>query len=172
MRLIQQFDKGISIRLFVCIALVLLAIGFFLLNRYTNTSASSHQVEIDKLNEESQQGLRATLAAIDKNVDSVLARFGIERGWIRKREVVVPNKKQPRIERRVAIPKDVVPVMMNVAFNSMAKRYNGRAVGTENSKENTITIHIEMQGYIVQTVILKPTRDLRQRVKSNGQAKI
>jgi len=39
---------------------------------------------------------------------------------------------------------------MNAAFNTMAKRYNGRAVASENLKENYVTIHIETGGSIVQ----------------------
>ena len=62
-------------------------------------------------------------------------------------------------------------ISLNVAFNQLAKRYDGRAIASENLKENTVTIHIEIEGYIIQTIIVKPTRDLQRTEKKQHQAR-
>ena len=63
------------------------------------------------------------------------------------------------------IPPDVLPVQLNQALNSMARRYHGRAIASENLKENSVTIHIELEGYIVETIILRPSPELRRQAK-------
>src|SRR5881394_1237128 len=87
----------------------------------------------------STRELTAELASsLDREVDSVLARCNIERGWIKKSSVPLPNSRTELIERKVAIPADVLPVYVNVAMNVMAKRYNAKVVAYENMKENSV----------------------------------
>jgi hypothetical protein len=102
-------------------------------------------------------------ASLDREVDSVLARCNIERGWIKKSSVPIPNSRTELIERKVAIPADVLPVYVNVAMNLMAKRYNAKVIAYENMKDNTVTLHIEFNGTTVQKIILKATNALQRR---------
>jgi hypothetical protein len=99
-------------------------------------------------------------ARIDQEVDTLLVQFGIAPEWIKKKSVPVSGTDFQRIERKVLIPVSVLPVRINLALNEMARRYGGRAVASENMKENTVTIHLNMGGTILQTIILKPAREL------------
>ena len=103
--------------------------------------------------------------AIDREVDTLLTHFGIDQNLVLKREIPLPGLDARRWERKVAIPPDLLPVVLNQACNQMAERYHGRAVASENLKENTVTIHIEIDGIVIQTLILKPTdpRHMNQR---------
>jgi hypothetical protein len=107
-----------------------------------------------------RRDLKAVVDDLDRDVDTVLAHFRIEQRWVRKRQIEIPGTSLYRIERRVQIPQNVLPMQVNLAFNTMAKRYEGRAVGSENLKESTVTIHIGLEGYILQTIVLKPTKEL------------
>ena len=107
------------------------------------------------------------VANIDREVDTVLAHFGIEQAWVKKSSISLANSPIMRVERRVAIPRDVLPVQMNVALSAVAKKYSARAIASENVKENSVTIHIELQGFVVQTIILKMNPALKRTEKKN-----
>ncbi len=151
------------IRLGVSILLAGTVLMIFLMSRSTPTSTP------DPPKKELTQSF---VSIIDHDVDSILTRFKIEKAWIKKNAILLPNINVKRIEWRVTIPTTIVPVQLNVAFNAMAKRYNGRAVASENLKENSVTIHIEMLGYIVQTIILKTDPDLKRVGKKDEQKKV
>ena len=145
-------DKSIIFRFFFILVLVGAAIGLFLANQTQRTKPS----------EQSQQNLTSVVKEIDQQVDTVLVKFRIEKKWCRKKEVVIPGSNQFRIERKVMIPPDIIPVQINRALNLMAQRYGGRAIGSENLKENTVTIHLKLEDYIIETIILKTSRDLKR----------
>src|SRR6185436_19872134 len=48
-------------------------------------------------------------SSLDREVDSVLARCNIESRWIKKSSVPVQNSQTELIERKVAIPGDILP---------------------------------------------------------------
>ena len=157
----RKLDKAIIFRFLISIVLGTVALGIFLLNRdETEGPAGTGQPE-----------LTGTPAEIDREVDSVLAHFGIEKSWIRKSRVLLPNSHFFRTERRVATPREVVPVMVNAALNAMAKRYNGRAVASENLKEGSVMIYIELDGIVIQSIILKPNPSLKRLAPREAQTK-
>ena len=125
------------------------ALGLFVLNETTTKPEP--------------QDFRTTLKQIDADVDSMLARSGIDQKWIRKQAIPLPNVNFSRIERRVTVPPEFLPLQLNAALNSRMHRYNGRAVGTEDLKQHTVSIHIEVERVIVQTIILKTKFDLKRK---------
>jgi hypothetical protein len=155
----MKLDKGFFFRIFASVLLAGAAVGLYVMNQTPLTPPPAS----------AEEQLAKTLAQIDREIDTVLAHFGIEPAWIRKQQVTVPNNVFIRTERRVMIPPDVVTVQMNAALNSMMRHYGGRAVATENLKENTVTIHLKLQEQIVQTVVLKNSSELK---KHNEQRKV
>ncbi len=104
----------------------------------------------------SDPGVRdAAIAALDLEIDSVLAGFHIDPGTVRKRSHDLPVGGFTRTERFVTIPDSIVPVSVNAALNVAARRHNARAVASENLKLRTVTIHIELDGAVIHTVILR-----------------
>ena len=137
-------------RFIIAVVLALAAIGLFWMNRSA----------VIKSTEPPKKDFSELLARVDRDVDTVLARFNIEKEWMKKREI--PGSFVGRIERRVLIPPDVQSVQINLALNTMVRRYGGRAIASENLKENTIAIHIEFEGYILESLILKPSKELKR----------
>ena len=162
MRLSEKFEKGVIFRLLLSIVLACVALGLFLLSR----------TSLDKPLMQTKEDFAVTQASVDREIDSVLVRFGIEREWVHKRKIALANSTDSRIERRVMIPPTIPSVQMNIALNTMARRYNGRAVATENLKENSVTIHIELEKRIVQTIILVLRTNLKRGGHKNGQTKV
>ena len=170
MNIFQRFEKSIIIRLLISAALACIALLLFVISNRTLTTSDGHD---DTLPATTKAEVSSAVAnTIDNQVDSVLARFNIERTWIKKKSVPVVNSAVNRIERHVMIPPDVIPVQMNHALNIMAQRFNGKAIASENLKENSVTIHIEMQGYIIQTLILKPNATLRRAENSSKPTRV
>jgi hypothetical protein len=156
------FDKLIIFRFFEIFVITWFVVGIFFANQ---SSANAPQGQ-------SHRNTSIAVKEIDRQVDTVLTQFRIENNWCRKRDVVIPGTNLNRVERKVLIPPDIIPVQMNQAFNLMAQRYGGRAVGSENIKENTVTIHIKLEGYIIETIILKTSKDLKRVVEKKQQRKI
>jgi hypothetical protein len=96
-----------------------------------------------------------TIEQLDRGIDTVLAGFNIGLPSVRKRSYPIPDEGFFRTERVVTIPDTVVPVSVNAALNTMARRYNARAVASENPRLRTVTIHLELGGTVVHTIILK-----------------
>jgi carboxylesterase type B len=69
-----------------------------------------------------------TIALVDRQIDSVLARFGIAADAVKKRSYTIPDEKFTRTERLVALPDTIAPVSVNAAVNVLARRHGGRAV--------------------------------------------
>ena len=69
MKLLEKFEKGIIFRLLLSIVLACVALGLFLLSR---TSLNKPLVQ-------TKEDFAVTQANVDREVDSVLVRFGIER---------------------------------------------------------------------------------------------
>ena len=158
MKEFSAIAKSMPFRVFVSALLAFGALGLFWI---------SHEKLPLSRSESSPELTPALASAIDREVEEVLRQFRIEKQWIRKSVVALPNSLLSRIERNVAIPRDVLPVQVNVAMNSMAKRFNGKAIAYENVKENSVTIHIEINGYIIQKISLKPNNNLQRRERKN-----
>jgi hypothetical protein len=156
------FDKSIFFRFFIILVMAGTAVGLSVLNQ-SAASASSAQTHKD---------ISITAREIDRQVDSVLIQFRIDKKWCRKRNVEIPGTNLNRVERKVLIPPEIIPVQMNQALNMMAQRYGGRAIGSENLRENSVTIHIKLEGYIIQTIILKTSKDLKRTIEKKQQRKI
>ncbi len=148
----------------IAVVLALAALALFLLPHSRGPSPPSSGED------EPRHVDREIAARLDHDIDTVLGRFGIEQEWVRKREVPLPGKEVSRWERRVAIPPDMIPIQMNLAFSALAKRYHGRAVASENSKDNTVTIHMELGGLILQTIILRPNSQLQRTASPRSKA--
>jgi len=156
------FDKSIFFRFFIILVMAGTAVGLSVLNQ-SAASAPSAQTHKD---------ISITAREIDRQVDSVLIQFRIDKKWCRKRNVEIPGTNLNRVERKVLIPPEIIPVQMNQALNMMAQRYGGRAIGSENLRENSVTIHIKLEGYIIQTIILKTSKDLKRTTEKKQQRKI
>lgn len=155
----RSFDRKTVYRFGVSIILAGAAVLLFVLNR-----------EEAKTPEEIQREFTQAAQAIESEIDRILEGFGVEKAWIKRREVRASDGGFMRIERRVLIPPTIIPVLVNRELNLLARRFDGRAVATENLRENTVTIHILLHQSIIQTIILKyhtdsPTEGTREHRK-------
>jgi hypothetical protein len=145
---LPKFDKGIFFRFLVSLLLAAAALGLFLYSRGTlGERAGTPPVAVGRL-----------LGPIDREVDSLLSRFGVDPRSVRRKDFRIPNTELSRVERRVVIPVSALSIQMNVAFSAMVRRYGGRAVASENLAEGTVTIHLELGGYVIETIVLKSER--------------
>ena len=145
-------DISLFIRFVLIVALAGLALGLI---------SEKYRQPAEKI----QSDISTTIKEIDREVDSVLTQFRIEKNWCKKKQFPVPGTNISRTEMRVLIPPDIIPVQVNHALNLMAKRYGGRAIGSENSKDNSVTIHIKLENCIIETIILKTSKDLNYGVE-------
>jgi len=110
----------------------------------------------------SPEELRTLLPKLDHEIDTLMTSFGIEKTWIRKRTETGSDSSMMKIERRIVIPLDIVPVCVNAAITRIARRYSATTAATENARENTVTIRIAILGTIYQTIVLKVVTDLKR----------
>lgn len=156
----KALSKSTIVRLAISVVLASATVFLFILNRE----------EQAKNSEELQQEFTLSAQTIDREIDGILEHFGIERDWVQKKNINGGDSHFLRIERRVLIPPSVVPALVNREMNILAHRFQGRAVATENLKENTVTIHIVLHQSVIQTVILKVDQNIQPK-GSREQAK-
>jgi hypothetical protein len=111
-----------------------------------------------------------TVSLLDSGVDSVLARFGIDPAAAAKRRAGIPGERFSRTERVAVLPDSVAPVSVNASLNSMARALGARAVASEDPRLRTVTVHIDLGGVVVHTVILKPSPGRAARAGRAGPA--
>lgn len=150
----KDITKSPPFRIGVSVFLAIGALGLFWMSR--NNVSLTGSLEPPELTQ-------VLASDIDRSVDSILTKFRIEKAWIKKSTVPMPNSPLFRFERNIVIPRDVLPVQVNVAMNTMARRYHGKAIAYENVKENSVIIHIEIQGNIVQKILLKTNDKLHRQ---------
>ncbi|MBI5476992.1 MAG: hypothetical protein HY964_09700 [Ignavibacteriales bacterium] len=92
---------------------------------------------------------------IDAEVDSILSRAQIKPDAIKKKTINTTDPEIKRIERKINVQENFSTIEFNQAINMMAQKYGGRAIGSENTKEKSVAIHIKLDRYIIETVILK-----------------
>jgi hypothetical protein len=98
---------------------------------------------------------------IDAEVDSILSRAQIRPDAIKKKVINTTDPEIKRIERKINIQENFSTIEINQAINMMAQKYGGRAIGSENTKEKSVAIHIRLDRYIIETIILRATKDLK-----------
>ena len=143
-------EKALIIRIFVVIILAIACTLLFYVEEIKEPKLKEHSTTVV------QQGY--TLAEVDSVVEKVLEKFQIDKSWIKRTEISIPGSGQKRIERKVAIPPEIIPALMNVELKRMADNFNLQVSATENLKENMVTIHIHDNRKIIETVILKITQ--------------
>jgi hypothetical protein len=142
---------GLRIRVILAILLACCAVLLVLLN-----------VATEKIGQRAGRG-RATavrtvsaedaaLVGINSVVDTLLARYQIDRRSVKSWYVQTADKRNIRLERRVIVPSDFLSVKFNLDLNRMVSAYDARAVATERTKESTVTMHIIRNKMIVQTI--------------------
>ena len=98
------------------------------------------------------------IARLDAGIDTVLSRFGMGPGAVKKRVIELPGGLFTRTERRAEVPDSVALVSVNAALNAMAGLHGARAVASEEPKFRTVTVHIELGGTVVHTIVLGQAR--------------
>ena len=148
-------EKALIIRIFVVTFLAIAAALLFYVE----------EIKEPKLKEQTSAVVQQsyTLADVDSVVEKVLEKFQIDKSWIKRTEISIPGSGQKRIERKVAIPPEIIPALVNVKLKRMADKYNLQVSATENLKENMVTIHIHDNRKIIETVILKITQPLKKQ---------
>jgi hypothetical protein len=90
-------------------------------------------------------------------IDTVLARHGIPRSAVRIWRVQAPDRRLLRVERRIAVPPEFVSVRFTHDLSLAVAPFGARAVATERTRENTVTVHIRKDGVVLQSLALVTT---------------
>jgi hypothetical protein len=155
-----KFGLSIFTRVIISVVLAAGAVGLFLLQRPKPVP------EPPKTRSE-HTDWRASLPEIDREIDTILSHYGIEKSFCKKKQFPIPGAQISRIERKIELPIDIIPVQLNQVINAMVHNYDGRAIASENMREHLVTIHLEVNGYIVQTLILHPNASLKQKEQNS-----
>ena len=101
-----------------------------------------------------------SIEGINAVIDTLFGRYGIRSTWVRTWRVQVPNREFKRIERRVYVPTDFISLTFNHDLNTMLSEFDAKAIATERSKENTVSMHIMQNGIVIQSLLFVVKRDL------------
>jgi hypothetical protein len=142
----KQFasEPGIVQRLKIAGALAGLAILLFATDRFLTPVAV---VPVLHTEDEKAAGL-----VIGRTLDTLFARYGIDRSAVSTWQVHAADGKFTRIEQRVFVP----PVFLTMQFNhdlaELVAPFDLRVVGTERAKENIVTVHVVHHGLTIRSV--------------------
>jgi len=95
---------------------------------------------------------QASLREIDKVIETLLNRFQIDRSKITSRNVQTPDTKLFRVERRVLVSPDFASLRLVQQLNQLVAPFGARAVATERTAENRVTVHVIRDRVIIQSI--------------------
>jgi hypothetical protein len=101
----------------------------------------------------------AELAGMQEAIDTLLARHGIAQASVRTWRVLSPDRKPLRVEQRIAVPREFLSLVFNNELNTILAPFGSHVVGTERTRENTVTLHIVRGGYTVRSMAFVVTLD-------------
>lgn len=155
----MKIDKGILFRTIISIVLGLGGVAFFLAHQY-GVGPMGKQVAASEGSPRRQQASadwREQLPAMDAEIDTAIVHSGIQKWWVKKKLFPVTDANFSRVERRIEVPRELLIIEMNTSLNELAHRYNGRAIASENLREHLVTVHVDIAGFVVQTIIFHTT---------------
>jgi hypothetical protein len=97
---------------------------------------------------------------VDTAIDTLLTRYQIENRWVKSWNVLTPDRKFIRSERRVYVPPRFISLDFNHDLSRELAKYDARVIATERTKESTVSMHVVVDGMIVETIVFVLKRDL------------
>ena len=89
---------------------------------------------------------------VGASLDTVLRHHGVEAGRIRTWNVRGPSGRVLRIEQRAAVPPSFESLACNLELSQRVAEVGARVVGTERSREQSVTLHIEGGGDVFRSI--------------------
>ncbi len=145
-------EKGIFRRIFIAVFLLVILVALFIFEETEKKKMPRQDINTEAID---------TFNNIDSVIESVLAKFDIQENWIKRVEFKIPGTQKTRIERRVQIPPEIIPAIVNLELSRAVKNFNMTVSASENLKENIVTIHIHNENIIIQSIILKTNKNLK-----------
>ena len=134
----------------------MLAVGslvLFMANRVTE--------KIEKKSALKEAQFHPLLKLINTTVDPLLNRYEIENRWVRSWNVLTRDRRFIRSERRVYVPPRFISLDFNHDLSRELARFDARVIATERTKESTVSMHIVVDGMIVESIMFVLKRDLK-----------
>jgi hypothetical protein len=109
---------------------------------------------------------RPTVSSVlDEQLTAVCAQFGIPGKSIRLRKVSDREGHLLRKEHRIAVPEDFSSFEFNNALSRRVEQYGARIMGTEQSRDRTVTLHVIQDDKTLMSIILELRQELTARKK-------
>jgi len=97
---------------------------------------------------------------IDTAIDTLLNRYQIENRWVKSWNVLTPDRRFIRSERRAYVPPRFISLDFNHDLSGELAKFGARVIATERTKESTVSMHVVVDGMIVETIVFVLKRDL------------
>jgi hypothetical protein len=130
---------------------ILLAVGFALCGALLGVAGSLLGFPEDRRNEGHSSG---TESAVVQAVDSLLARYRIEKGSVRTRQMTLSGGIAARVEQRFAAPSGFYGLAFNHALGVRLAPAGAHVVAIEHAKERTMTLHIVNKHAVVRSIVV------------------
>ena len=107
--------------------------------------------------------VRNELRPVHILLDSLLREYGVARVNVRSWQVQTPDRRFLRTERRITVPPEFVSVRFNRDLNRALEGTGTRAVATERTRENTVTMHIKDGSTIIESITFVVDRKVKRK---------
>ncbi len=116
---------------------------------------------IEKKSLRKEQQARPLLQDINQVVDTLLDRYRIAPKWVNSWGVFSRDRRFIREERRAYVPPRFISVDFNHDLSRELAKYDVRVVGTERTKEMSVSMHMIHNGMVVESITFVLKRDLK-----------
>ena len=92
-------------------------------------------------------------ADLDSVIETTLERFGVAPDAGRKSKIRQANNVDVRREIRFTVTASFPSVLVNHALNLRLRPLRARVIGTEDTKERKVTLHIQRNNMVVRSLV-------------------
>ena len=147
--ILKRFAPAIRTRVLILVALGLAALVLI------GVSLDLDDNPVPPVEPESTVRSAAPSTGFEEDLASVCAQFGIPEKAIRARKVSDRADHLLRKEYRIRVPKDFSSFEFNNALNRRVEQSGARVMGTEQTRDRTVTLHVLQGDKTVMSVILE-----------------
>jgi len=89
---------------------------------------------------------------LGRSLDTLLARYGVDRGSVTTWRVSTPDRRFSRVEQRVFVRPQFEILSFNHDLAGLVAPLGVRVIGTERVKEQIVSLHLVLDGLTIRSV--------------------
>ena len=147
--------RGKKIRFWIITIEVVLALGFFVGDKYVTVVKPNIDILTNRQGESAAKELHEVF-------QMKFDEYGIHHAWMKKKIIPLPSVGQGRQEWFIKLPRDIPIVTLTYDLNQVSAQFGCSAHAIEDTKSGETTVHVALQRRVLYSFIFHRTSEVKR----------